>query len=55
MTPEGLRRRLSGDLDMIVAMALRKEPERRYRSVEQLADDVRRFLSQRPIQASLGP
>ena len=33
---ERLRRRLRGDLDNIVLMALRKEPERRYASVEQL-------------------
>ena len=39
-TPAKLRRRLAGDLDNIVLMALRKEPERRYPSAEQLADDT---------------
>ena len=41
---EALARRLSGDLDMIVMMALRKEPQRRYSSVEHLSEDLRRHL-----------
>ncbi len=50
-SPEKLRRRLLGDLDNIVLMALRKEPQRRYASVEQLADDIRRYLEGLPIRA----
>jgi tetratricopeptide (TPR) repeat protein len=46
-----LRRRLSGDLDRIVLTALRKEPARRYGSAEQLADDIERHLTGRPISA----
>ncbi len=46
-----LRRKLAGDLDMITMMALRKEPERRYGSVEQLADDIRRHLADKPVRA----
>jgi tetratricopeptide (TPR) repeat protein len=42
---------LKGDLDNIVLMALRKEPERRYQSVEQLSEDIRRHLEARPIFA----
>ena len=42
---------LRGDLDNIVLMALRKEPERRYQSVEQLSEDIRRHLEARPIRA----
>jgi eukaryotic-like serine/threonine-protein kinase len=42
---------LKGDLDNIVLMALRKEPERRYQSVEQFADDIRRHLRARPVLA----
>lgn len=42
---------LRGDLDRIVLFALRKEPARRYPSVTELAADVRRFLSGRPVQA----
>lgn len=43
--------RLPGDLDAIVLMALRKEPERRYRTVDQFAEDVRRYLDNRPVVA----
>jgi tetratricopeptide (TPR) repeat protein len=42
---------LKGDLDNIVLMALRKEPERRYQSVEQFSEDIRRHLEERPVQA----
>lgn len=48
---ESLRERLANDLDNIVMMALRKEPERRYASVEQLGEDIRRYLEGRPIIA----
>ena len=47
--PELLARRLAGDLDNIVLMALRKEPERRYLSVEQLSEDVHRHLVGLPV------
>jgi tetratricopeptide (TPR) repeat protein len=43
--------RLAGDLDNIVLMALRKEPERRYRSVEQFSEDISRHLNGRPVAA----
>ena len=49
--PGRLRKRLLGDLDSILLMALRKEPERRYGSVESLADDLQRHLEQRAIRA----
>jgi serine/threonine protein kinase/tetratricopeptide (TPR) repeat protein len=49
--PEKLRRRLKGDLDNIVMMALRKEPQRRYGSVEQFAEDIRRHLEGLPVIA----
>lgn len=44
-------RRLRGDLDTIVLMALRKEPERRYQSARELGDDVGRYLEGRPVTA----
>ena len=50
-SPEKLRRRLSGDLDNIVLMALRKEPQRRYASVEQFSEDIRRHLEGLPVIA----
>jgi len=50
-TPARLRRRIAGDLEMICAMALRKEPERRYASVEQLGHDLDRHIEGRPVVA----
>jgi non-specific serine/threonine protein kinase/serine/threonine-protein kinase len=49
--PDKLARQLKGDLDNIVLKALRKEPERRYASVEQFAEDIRRHLANIPVQA----
>jgi eukaryotic-like serine/threonine-protein kinase len=49
--PEKLRRQLTGDLDNIVLKALRKEPERRYGSVEPFSEDIRRHLEGRPVRA----
>jgi serine/threonine protein kinase/tetratricopeptide (TPR) repeat protein len=46
-----LQKKLAGDLDMIVLMALRKEPLRRYVSVEQFSEDIRRYLAGRPVIA----
>jgi eukaryotic-like serine/threonine-protein kinase len=48
---EKLGKRLRGDLDNIVLMALRKEPQRRYASVEQFAQDIRRHLEHLPVFA----
>ena len=45
------RARIRGDLDLITLTALRKEPERRYSSVEALDDDVRRWLDGLPVRA----
>ena len=50
-TRDRLRLQLRGDLDAIVLSALRKEPERRYGSVEQLANDIRRHLAGLPVRA----
>ncbi len=46
-----LRRKLEGDLDQMVLMAMREEPERRYESAEQFADDVNRHLNALPVRA----
>ncbi len=46
-----LSRRLTGELDAIVLMAMRKEPSRRYASVEALAGDINRYLRGMPITA----
>ncbi len=49
--PAELVRQLSGDLDLILLKALRKEPDRRYRSVGRLAEDVSLHLRRRPVRA----
>ena len=46
-----LRKRLAGDLDNIVLMALRKEPERRYSSARAMVDDITRYLQHQPVTA----
>jgi serine/threonine protein kinase/tetratricopeptide (TPR) repeat protein len=46
-----LRREIAGDLDTIVMMAIRKEPTRRYASVDELAADVKRYDSGAPVVA----
>ena len=50
-TPARLRRQLAGDLDRIVMMAMRPEPERRYPSAVELAEDLDRHLAGRPVHA----
>jgi tetratricopeptide (TPR) repeat protein/tRNA A-37 threonylcarbamoyl transferase component Bud32 len=49
--PSRLARQLAGDLDNITLMAMRKEPERRYQSVEQFSEDIRRHLEGLPVVA----
>ncbi len=49
--PPRVARSLRGDVDTIVLNALRKEASRRYASVEQMAEDVERHLSGRPVLA----
>jgi len=51
ITTDKLSRRLRGDLDNIVMMAMRKEPSRRYASVEQFSEDLRRHLDGLPVLA----
>jgi serine/threonine protein kinase/Tfp pilus assembly protein PilF len=50
-TPERLRRALRGDLEVILAKALKPNPEERYGSVAEFADDLRRVLDNQPINA----
>ena len=46
-----LARALRGDLDNIVARALKKAPTERYANAAQLADDLRRYLNDEPVAA----
>lgn len=50
-TVHRLRRALRGDLDNIVLMAMRKEPERRYSSAQQMAGDIQSYLEGQPVIA----
>ena len=49
--PPSAHRPMAADLEQIVLMALRKEPERRYASAEQFSEDVRRYLEGLPVAA----
>ncbi|MEX2498358.1 MAG: protein kinase [Wenzhouxiangellaceae bacterium] len=49
-----LRRQLRGDLELVVLKCLRKKPNERHASVEQLEAELRRILERRPIQARQG-
>jgi serine/threonine-protein kinase len=51
-TPKRLRGQLRGDLDNIVARALKKKPTDRYASVPAMADDLRRYLAHEPVSAA---
>jgi serine/threonine protein kinase len=53
-SPESLQKKLRGDLDGIVLKSIAKEPEQRYGSVEQLSEDIRRYLEGQPVRAVEG-
>lgn len=46
------RKSLAGDIDNIILKALRREPERRYQSVAEFSDDIRRYLTGLPVTAT---
>jgi eukaryotic-like serine/threonine-protein kinase len=49
--PPRLQRQLGGDLDTIILMAMHKDRDRRYPSVDRMADDIRRHLTGLPVLA----
>ena len=51
VAPRELARELAGDLDTIVLKAVRKEPARRYQSVQELSEDIGRYLEGLPVLA----
>ncbi len=53
-TPMRLQHRLRGDLDFILLKVLRKEPSRRYASVDQFSEDIRNHLEGLPVTARKG-
>jgi len=52
LAPEGLVRRLAGDLDLIVLRTLEKDADRRYASPHELAQDLKRHLDHVPLLAA---
>lgn len=53
-TTDKLQKQLQGDLDNIILMALRKEPQRRYQSVEAFSEDIGRYIDGHPVAARKG-
>ncbi|MEM1178164.1 MAG: serine/threonine-protein kinase [Acidobacteriota bacterium] len=51
LEPEAHRQALDGDLDWVIAKAMERDRERRYGSATELADEVERVLTHRPIEA----
>ena len=49
--PSEFNRELAGDIETIIAKAMHKSPDRRYSSAQHMADDIRRHLEGRPVQA----
>lgn len=54
LSPSELRKTLTGDLDALVLKAIRKDAKYRYRSVEQLLDDIGRYQNGMPLTARKG-
>ena len=52
--PSKWQRELKGDLEFILLKALRKDPQERYGTVEQFAEDLEAFLESRPVRARSG-
>lgn len=50
-SPDALHEWLRGDLDVIIQKALRKEPDRRYASANNLGQDIDRYLNDLPVEA----
>ena len=51
MSVKRLQAELRGDLDRIIMKAIEKEPEQRYQTVDQLTDDIHRYLVGKPVKA----
>ncbi len=49
--PRQVDRRIPRDLETVILTAIAKEPGRRYQTAGEMAADLQRFLSDRPVQA----
>src|SRR5207247_2059176 len=54
-TATHLRRELSGDIKTILMHALRKEPEKRYRSIGELSVDLKNWIDGKPLKYARKP
>jgi tetratricopeptide (TPR) repeat protein len=54
VAPAHVRKHLRGDLDAIIAKAMRKRPQERYATAVELADDLQRYLDHDPVAARAG-
>jgi eukaryotic-like serine/threonine-protein kinase len=52
--PASFQKDLAGDLDSICLKAISADPEQRYETAEQLADDIHRYLNDLPVTAAAG-
>lgn len=52
--PRSVSRALAGDLDAVVMHALEKDPARRYQTVQEMSEDVRRYLAGQVVSARGG-
>ena len=52
--PSKWRPELKGDLEAILLKAMRKDPQERYATVEQFAEDLEAYLESRPVRARAG-
>jgi eukaryotic-like serine/threonine-protein kinase len=50
--PAAINRLLAGDLDAIIRKSIRKEPDQRYGSAEELGRELERYLAGDPVTAS---
>jgi tetratricopeptide (TPR) repeat protein/WD40 repeat protein len=50
-SPHKLDRKIPRDLETLVLKSIAKEPDKRYATAEKMAEDLRRFIADRPIEA----
>ncbi len=51
MTPEAMRKALRGDLNSVIAKAIKRQKDQRYQSAKELRDDIQHYLDGKPVSA----